>query len=169
NRAVALPSPRLRTTPTMNYSRVRSLLKWGSGAIVRSGKSRRSMSAMGYRWEEGHFERAAEIFADLVGRNVDVIVTHATTNVIAAKKAASVIPIVFAVASDPVGTGLIASLARPAGNVTRLARLPHLPLARRISEPVACFSSHRRRVLQVCASFLFVRCPRPDQFRCRNA
>ncbi len=74
-----------------------------------------------YRWEEGHFERAVDFFADLENQKVDVIVTHATTNVIAAKKATSTIPIIFAVASDPVGTGLVASLARPGSNVTGLS------------------------------------------------
>jgi putative ABC transport system substrate-binding protein len=49
---------------------------------------------------------------------VDVIVTHATANVVAAKQGTSVIPIVFAAQADPVGTGLVASLARPGGNIT---------------------------------------------------
>jgi putative ABC transport system substrate-binding protein len=52
---------------------------------------------------------------------VDIIVTHSTVAVIAAKQATSIIPIVFAVAADPVGTGLVASLARPGGNVTGLS------------------------------------------------
>ena len=55
------------------------------------------------------------------GSRVDVIVTAATAPVIAAKQATSVIPIVFAVAGDPVGSGLVASLARPGGNVTGLS------------------------------------------------
>ena len=52
---------------------------------------------------------------------VDVIVTSSTPAVIAAKQATSVIPIVFAIAADPIGTGLVASLARPGGNVTGLS------------------------------------------------
>jgi putative tryptophan/tyrosine transport system substrate-binding protein len=79
--------------------------------------------AIDYRWAEGRFERSAEIFADFVRRNVDIIVTHATANVAAAKQATSVIPIVFASAGDPVGNGLVASLARPGGNVTGLSVL----------------------------------------------
>jgi putative ABC transport system substrate-binding protein len=76
--------------------------------------------AIEYRWAEGRTERAAEIAAEFVQRKVDVIVTSATTAVVAAKQATSVIPIVF-MAGDPVGTGLVASLARPGGNVTGLS------------------------------------------------
>jgi putative ABC transport system substrate-binding protein len=74
-----------------------------------------------YRWAEGRSERFAEIAAELVQRKVDVIVTSATEAIVAAKQATSVIPIVFAAAGDPVGTGLVASLARPGGNVTGLS------------------------------------------------
>jgi putative ABC transport system substrate-binding protein len=76
--------------------------------------------AIEYRWAEGRTERTAEIAAEFVRRKVDVIVTSATTAVVAAKQATSVIPIVF-MAGDPVGTGLVASLARPGGNATGLA------------------------------------------------
>jgi len=75
-----------------------------------------------YRWAEGRSERYAEIAAELVRLPVDVIVTSGIA-VAAAKQAASSIPIVFALASDPVGTGLVASLARPGGNVTGLSGL----------------------------------------------
>src|SRR5215469_7241408 len=74
-----------------------------------------------YRWAEGRSERFAEIAAEFVRRKVDVIVTSATEAVVAAKQATSVIPIVIAAAGDPVGTGLVASLARPGGNVTGLS------------------------------------------------
>jgi len=74
-----------------------------------------------YRWAEGRSERFAEIAAEFVRRKVDVIVTSATEAVVAAKQATSVIPIVIAAARDPVGTGLVASLARPGGNVTGLS------------------------------------------------
>jgi putative ABC transport system substrate-binding protein len=73
------------------------------------------------RWAEGRTERYTEIAADFVRLKVDVILTHGTQAIIAAKQATSVIPIVFANAGDPVGTGLIASLARPGGNVTGLS------------------------------------------------
>jgi putative ABC transport system substrate-binding protein len=77
--------------------------------------------AIEYRWGEGRNERFAEIADEFARRKVDVIVTSATAAVVAAKKATSVIPIVFAAAGDPVGTGLVASLARPGGNVTGLS------------------------------------------------
>jgi ABC-type uncharacterized transport system substrate-binding protein len=77
--------------------------------------------AIEYRWAEGRSERAAKIAAELVLHKVDVIVTTSVAAVLAAKQATSVIPIVFAAAGDPVGTGLVASLARPGGNVTGLS------------------------------------------------
>jgi putative tryptophan/tyrosine transport system substrate-binding protein len=77
--------------------------------------------AIEYRWAEGRNERYAENAAEFVRLKVDVIVTSGTPAVMASKQATSVIPIVFAAVSDPVGTGLVASLARPGGNVTGLA------------------------------------------------
>ena len=79
--------------------------------------------AVEYRWAEGRSERFAEIAAEFVQLKVDVIVTASTVATEAAKHATSVIPIVFAVAGDPVGSGLVASLARPGGNVTGLSLL----------------------------------------------
>ena len=76
--------------------------------------------AIEYRWAEGRSERFAEIAAEFVRLKVDVIVTVGGA-VLDAKRATSVIPIVFAVASNPVGGGLVASLARPGGNVTGLS------------------------------------------------
>jgi putative ABC transport system substrate-binding protein len=76
--------------------------------------------AIEYRWAEGRSERIAEIAAEFVRLKVDVIFTVGT-GAAAAKQATSAIPIVFAIAVDPVGTGLVASLARPAGNVTGLS------------------------------------------------
>jgi ABC-type uncharacterized transport system substrate-binding protein len=73
------------------------------------------------RWAEGRNERFAEIAAEFVRLKVDIIVTAGTAAVLTAKQATSVVPIVFAVAGDPVGTGLVASLARPGGNVTGLS------------------------------------------------
>jgi len=68
--------------------------------------------AIEYHWAEGRDVRYAEIAAEYVQRNVDVIVTTGTAAVIAAKQATPIIPIVFAAAGDPVGTGLVATLAR---------------------------------------------------------
>ena len=77
--------------------------------------------AIEYRWGEGRDERFAEIAADFIRLKVDVIVTSGTPSAIAAKKATEVIPIVIAGAGDLIGTGLVASLARPGGNVTGLS------------------------------------------------
>jgi putative tryptophan/tyrosine transport system substrate-binding protein len=79
--------------------------------------------AIEYRWAEGRNERFAEIAAEFVRFKVDVIVTQGTAAVVAAKEATSVIPIVVAGAGDPVGTGLVASLAQPGGNITGLSSL----------------------------------------------
>jgi putative tryptophan/tyrosine transport system substrate-binding protein len=77
--------------------------------------------AIEYRWAEGRTERFAEIAAEFVRLKVDVIVTQSTPSVLATKQATSVIPIVFASAGDPVGTGIVTSLARPGGNITGLS------------------------------------------------
>ena len=76
--------------------------------------------AIEYRWTEGRPERAAQFAAEFVRLKVDVIVTGGNAAV-AAKRASSVVPIVFALVDDPVGSGLVASLARPGGNVTGLS------------------------------------------------
>ena len=73
--------------------------------------------AIEYRWTEGRPERVAAIAAEFVQRKVDVIVSNGPS-VATLKQATAVIPIVFAIAKDPVGGGLVASLARPGGNVT---------------------------------------------------
>ncbi len=75
-----------------------------------------------YRWAEGHRERFAEMAADLVRQPVDVLVASSQAAALAAQRATTTIPIVMVNASDPVEVGLVASLARPGGNVTGLSQ-----------------------------------------------
>jgi len=77
--------------------------------------------AIEYRWGEGRSEHFADIAVELVGLKPDIVVTGGSVITLAVKQATSVIPIVFAAASDPIGSGLVASLARPGGNVTGLS------------------------------------------------
>ena len=74
-----------------------------------------------YRWAEARNERYSEIAAELASRKVDVIVTWASAPVLAAKRTTTTIPIVFAAQMDPVGAGVVASLARPGGNITGMS------------------------------------------------
>src|SRR3977135_1793116 len=106
--------------------------------------------AIEYRWAEGRNERFGEIAAEFARLKVDVIVTSGGAGV-AAKQATSTIPIVLALANDPVGSGLAATLARPGGNVTGLSLLSPdlagkrlealrqlLPEVRRLATPGNC-------------------------------
>ena len=76
-----------------------------------------------YRWAEGRYERLPDLAAELVRLKVDVISTTATPATNAAKQATKTIPIVFVNVSDPVASGLVASLARPGGNITGLTNI----------------------------------------------
>jgi putative tryptophan/tyrosine transport system substrate-binding protein len=105
------------TTPVAESQRVAAFVQrlrelgWVEGRTV----------AIEYRWAEGRSERFAEFAAEFVQLKVEVIVTSGTQAVVAVKRATAVIPIVFALAGEPVGTGLVASLARPGANVTGLS------------------------------------------------
>ena len=85
-------------------------LGWNEGRTI----------AIKYRWAEGRPERAGEIAAEFVRLKVDIILT-AGPNTVIAKQATSTIPIIFAIANDPVAGGLVANLRRPGGNVTGLS------------------------------------------------
>jgi putative ABC transport system substrate-binding protein len=104
-------SPALQSQWTAAFVQRLRELGWIEGRMI----------AIEYRWAEGRFDRSPALVAELVQRKVDVIVTHATANVVAAMQATSLIPIVFTTVADPVGNKLVASLARPGGNVTGLS------------------------------------------------
>jgi putative ABC transport system substrate-binding protein len=104
-------------TPALDSRRVGAFVQ----RLRELGWTENRTVAIEYRWAEGRVEHLAEIVAELVRLKVNVIVTSGTPPVVAAKQATSVIPIVFAAVGDPIGTGLVASLARPGGNVTGLS------------------------------------------------
>jgi putative ABC transport system substrate-binding protein len=88
--------------------------------------------AIEYRWAEGRSDSLAEIAAEFVRLKVDLIYAVGTEAALAAKQATSLIPIVFPVTGDPIGTGLVAGLARPGGNVTGLSNFAVDLAARRL-------------------------------------
>ena len=88
--------------------------------------------AIEYRWAEGHYDRLPALAADLVGRKVDLIMASSPPSALAAKSATSTIPIVFRGGGDPVGGGLVASLARPGGNLTGVSFIPNELTAKRL-------------------------------------
>jgi putative tryptophan/tyrosine transport system substrate-binding protein len=88
--------------------------------------------AIKYRWAEGHYDRLPALAADLVGRKVDLIMAPTPPSALAAKSATSTIPIVFRGGADPVRDGLVASLARPGGNLTGVSMLTDGLTAKRL-------------------------------------
>jgi putative ABC transport system substrate-binding protein len=130
----AITSPRIlraqKATPVIGFLSSRSPDE--SSALItefREGLSEAGFSdgynvAIEYRWAEGRYNRLPSLAADLVGRNVAVIFsTGGLPAALAAKGATSIIPVVFAIGADPVGEGLVASLARPGGNITGISFL----------------------------------------------
>src|SRR5258705_12781923 len=88
--------------------------------------------AIEYRWAEGNYDRLPALAADLVGRKVDLIMANTPPAALAAKSATSTIPIVFRSGADPVGDGLVASLAQPGGNLTGVSVLADELTAKRL-------------------------------------
>jgi len=118
--AHAQQSAKLPTVGFLGASSASAQAEWTAAFVQRLrelGWIEGRTVAIEYRWAEGRNERFAEIAAEFVRLKVDVIVTDGGAAV-AAKKVTSVNPNVFAVSADPLGTGLVASLARPGGNVT---------------------------------------------------
>jgi putative ABC transport system substrate-binding protein len=109
-----------------------ALLSAGSSARDTWRPFREAMRELGYgenglifeaRWSEGHNERLVDLARELVQLGPEVIVTASSAAALAAKQATSTIPIVTAFTADPVGAGLVSSLARPGGNVTGLSNI----------------------------------------------
>jgi len=110
------------TTPSAESQRVAALVQ----RLREFGWIESRNLTIEYRYAEGRGERYTELAAEFVRLNVDVIVTYGTPAVAATKQATAVIPIVFAVAGDPIGSGLVASLPRPGGNARHAAELAAL-------------------------------------------
>ena len=123
-----------------------------------------------FRWAEGKYERFPALLAELIALKVDVIVSAGTPAAFAVKKATSSIPFVMVAVGDPVGTGLVASLARPGGNITGLTSIAvdlegkRLELLREIIpglshvavlwNPASAFQANSEKEVQAAASIL---------------
>ena len=119
-------------TPTVRQARV-GVLTASPPTPAMLNAFREDMSERGYiegqnlsidvRWPQATFEQNPSVAAELASANVDVIVAWSTPAVIAARRATSTIPIVMVSVGDPIGSGFIASLARPGGNITGLSAI----------------------------------------------
>jgi putative tryptophan/tyrosine transport system substrate-binding protein len=118
----------IRAQQTAKVSRIGVLLSGSPSSVESSDEFRQGLSDLGYkagknvvlvyRFAEGHRDRLPKLAADLVGEQVDVIVVAGVSAAEAARRATTTIPIVVGYAGDLVGTGLVASLAKPGGNIT---------------------------------------------------
>jgi putative ABC transport system substrate-binding protein len=128
-------SGRLRTIGFLGQSTRSAASEWTAAFVQRLGElgwiENRTIT-IEYRWPEGREDRFAEFAAEFARLKVNVIVASGTPAVMASRQATSVIPIVFAPAGDPVASGLVASLARPGGNVTGLATMSDVLAGKRV-------------------------------------
>jgi putative ABC transport system substrate-binding protein len=144
-----LTAPAQQKLPTIGFlgtSTVAGWSQWTAAFVQRLrelGWIEGRTVAIEYRWAEGRTERYAEIAAEFVRMKVDVIVMSGSAGA-AVKQATSVIPVVFAVDPDPLGSGLVASLARPGGNVTGLSQQSPDLAGKRIELLREVFPSLRR-------------------------
>ena len=123
-RAAGQPTAKLPTIGFLGANTPSVQSKWTTAFVQRLhelGWMEGRNITIEYRWAETRFERSPELIAEFVRLKVNVIVTHGTANIEAAKQGTSVVPIVFAAVADPVGIGVVYSLARPGGNVTGLS------------------------------------------------
>jgi putative ABC transport system substrate-binding protein len=104
--------------------------------------------AIEFRWAEGRYDRLPELAAELVGLNVDVVITHGAPGTLALKRATSTIPIVMAIIGNPVENGAVASLARPGGNITGSSFFSDEVTAKRLDILKTAFSSLVRMGVQ---------------------
>lgn len=100
--------------------------------------------AIEYRWAEGQYERLPALVAELIALKVEVLVTAGTPAALAVKRATTTIPLVMVAVGDPIGTGLVKSLARPGGNLTGLVSIaPDLEASASSCSARSCRSSRR--------------------------
>ena len=146
----ALAQPRPAKIPVIGYL---SPVVPQNGTDWRLDAVRQGMRELGYvegesfrfeiRWGEGHLERMPKLATELVARKVDLIVASSSPSYLAARQATRTIPIVMPVSSDPVGDGIVASLAHPGGNITGLSLMApelgakRLQLLRQVLAPSA--------------------------------